>query len=317
MNATLCGLETRKKSYKDFLGLPTDFYFSSFRDKALFNLEKLCDMIWMKRIFSNMFLRNMLRDFGFRTSSSNNHGRFTPYFQYKIGSYQEDYYLYFPEEPYKRQYKNEIFNKLPWYDKEEIFKYLEFHYQAYEDSEGFLHFLYCELSERLERKSRDGTRLKLQSALNWVTEKKQENQAHQILPIPQKPKQGIQAITENGQDDISEKVSPEKDELAQWVTSFLPTGDIQLNNHNHLEKLVQVFYLLQTTKAPDRIAKSEQIFKKFPNQDLASILFLHFDGFKDKKINTIEKYIKECRDRLKPENIKVKKLIEALEDFFY
>lgn len=121
-------------------------------------------MISVKKIFSNMFLRNMLRDFGFDTSWPKKSGHFTPYFQYKIGQYQEDYYLYFPEEPYERQYKNEIFNKLPAYDKYKIFEYLEFHYQSHNDNRAFLQFLDCEISERLERKPRNSTRFKLNSA---------------------------------------------------------------------------------------------------------------------------------------------------------
>ena len=69
-------------------------------------------MISKQRLFSNMFLRNMLADFGNRSAYSKTTGTFIPYFQYKIGAYQPDYYLYFPKEPYIRRYHNEIFNKL-------------------------------------------------------------------------------------------------------------------------------------------------------------------------------------------------------------
>jgi hypothetical protein len=48
-----------------------------------------------------MILRNMLAS--------------VPYFQYKIGPYQPDQYLYFPKEPFALRYKNEIFNKLHEY----------------------------------------------------------------------------------------------------------------------------------------------------------------------------------------------------------
>jgi len=39
-----------------------------------------------------------------------------PYFQYKIGPYQSDYYLYFAKQPYLQVYKNEIFNKMYEYE---------------------------------------------------------------------------------------------------------------------------------------------------------------------------------------------------------
>lgn len=54
-----------------------------------------------QKLFSNMILRNMLAS--------------VPYFQYKIGPYQPDQYLYFPKEPFALRYKNEIFNKLHEY----------------------------------------------------------------------------------------------------------------------------------------------------------------------------------------------------------
>ncbi|MEJ7684990.1 MAG: hypothetical protein WKG06_45525 [Segetibacter sp.] len=51
--------------------------------------------------------------------------------------------------------------------------------------------------------------------------------------------------------------------------------------------------------------------------DLAHILHLHFGAFKDKKVNTIQGNIKGATDNLNFKNREVKKLNEALEDFFY
>lgn len=71
-------------------------------------------MILKQRLFTNMFLRNILADFGRRSVGSTNE-KPTPYFQYRIGNYEPDYYLYFPKEPFRIQYKNEVFNKLREY----------------------------------------------------------------------------------------------------------------------------------------------------------------------------------------------------------
>jgi len=69
-------------------------------------------MNFKQKLFSSMFMRNMLASFGSRSAYSQATGSFVPYFQYKIGIYQADQYLYFPKEPFPLRYKNEIFNKL-------------------------------------------------------------------------------------------------------------------------------------------------------------------------------------------------------------
>src|ERR1700680_2912479 len=107
-------------------------------------------MAWKQKIFSNMFLRNMLADFGERSGYTKTPGNFIPYFQYKIGEYQPDHYLYFPSESFALRYKNEIFNKLNEYTGYDIIKFLEFHYSAYSDKPDFLRFLNYEISQRLK-----------------------------------------------------------------------------------------------------------------------------------------------------------------------
>ncbi len=97
-------------------------------------------MYLKKWLFSNMFFRNMLADFGERSAYSKAPGGFIPYFRYKIGSYQPDYYLYFPKEPYTIRYQNEIFNKLREYKGYDIITYLDFHYSAYKDKHSFFAF---------------------------------------------------------------------------------------------------------------------------------------------------------------------------------
>lgn len=120
-----------------------------------------------------MFPRNVLASFGNRSAYSHTPGSFEPYFQYKIGPYQWDQYLYFPKEPFALRYKNEIFNKLEEYSGYDTITYLEFHYIAYQDKQDFLRFLHYELSERLKFRPKN---TRLLSALNWVNKKKAEYQ---------------------------------------------------------------------------------------------------------------------------------------------
>jgi hypothetical protein len=108
-------------------------------------------MGWKQKLFSNMFFRNMLADFGERSAYSKTPGQFIPFFQYKIAPYQADSYLYFPTEPFSARYKNEIFNKLNEYTGYDIIKFLEFHYAAYPDKQDFIRFLHYEISERLKQ----------------------------------------------------------------------------------------------------------------------------------------------------------------------
>lgn len=293
-------------------------------------------MILKQRLFSNMFLRNMLADFGNRSIDSTTPGNFTPYFQYRLGNYQPGYYLYFPKEPYGVRYRNEVFNKLKEFSGFEIIRYLDFHYLAYPGKKEFLRFMQYELSSRIKKKPRSEFRLRLQSAAEWVTEKQQQIQAEQQAALKQDIERGVQEIvhskhtdSEQEKEEISVQVLSKKlgdhiehimtsaEENMQILAGSYITGQIELNNHNHLEKLVQLFILIQTVQAPHEKAKVEQLFKKFSGTDIASILHLHFEPFKNKKINTIQVRIREAAERINPNNPKVQKLTAALVEFFY
>lgn len=284
-------------------------------------------MISKQRLYSNMFLRNMFADLVGRSAYTKDPGGFVPYFQYKIEKPLRDYFLYFTEEPYALRYKNEVFNKLCTFSGADIPNFLDFHYAVYPDKEAFLRFLDFEIAERLKYKLNGGRGNKLESGLKWVNEKREglrelnrENcrlEAGQpkpyesesippgINPVPQK----LGATVTEWLDDVEERMEVFK--------SSIPAGNIQLNNHNHREKLIQLLYLVQTIQSPSRVGIGEQLFKKFTNQDLASILNLHFEGFTGKKLNTVEKNIRESRDLLRLDSPKVKKLEAALQDFFY
>lgn len=279
-----------------------------------------------QRLFSNMFIRNMLTDFGNRSAESNK-GKCTPYFQFKIEKYQPDYFLYFPKEPFVVRYKNEIFNKLQEYTGFDITRYLEFHYKEYGDKAAFLKFLKYESSERLKMNLARRFRQKLQSVQEWIIEKEQELKCFSTATSENKILAANFVINKTSDDvdndllqntrfKLHQLITTAEDQMEELVKSF-PTGAIQLNNHYHLEKVIQALILLQTVKAPDKIAKGEQLFKGFSATDLAFMLNLHFAEFKNMKPNTVQVKIKECNDRIKPDNNKVRQLTEALQDFFY
>jgi hypothetical protein len=292
-------------------------------------------MDWKQKLFSNMFFRNVLADFGERSAYTKTPGNFIPYFQYKVGPYQSDEYLYFPKEPFSLRYKNEIFNKLCEYTGYDIIKYLEFHYAAYPVSQDFLRFLQYEIAERSKGAVKKPRFPKLQSALSWVTEKKQELQKiqeeqllgeieHDVQAIiqnqptatPQQVDNQIKALSEKLGDHI-ERVMSETEKGIRDLTGSFVTGNIELNNHNHEEKLIQLLILLQQVQAPPELARAEQLFKKFSNTDIAAILNLHFNAFKDEKLNTAQRKVGIQGERIKSTNSRVKKLTEALQEFFY
>ncbi|HEU4633594.1 MAG TPA: hypothetical protein VFS22_06400 [Flavisolibacter sp.] len=283
-----------------------------------------------------MFLRNMLADVCNRSVHTNIPGNFTSYFQYRIGHYRPDYYLYFPKEPFVSRYYNEVFNKLQEYSAYELTKYLEFHYKAYNEKNDFLRFLRYELSERLTRKPPKRFCQKLRYSLEWVMEKQGEIRIQTEIILKEKKHQnGGEILFQEGSDanpkniehviqtlskkltEVMEQLMASTEERMESLTSSYITGHIELNNHNHLEKLIQLLVLLQTVQAPLKIARAEQMFKRFSATDIASILHLHFEAFRDKKINTLQVKIREASERLNPANPKVQKLSTALQDFFY
>jgi len=115
----------------------------------------------------------MLADFGTRSAYTGEAGGIIPYFQYRIGRYQRDYYLYVPKEPFTIRYHNEVFNKPFEYAGDDIFKYQDFHFEAFPEKSAFILFLDRQLTERLKKSYYSKERqIKLESAADWVAEKK-------------------------------------------------------------------------------------------------------------------------------------------------
>lgn len=228
-------------------------------------------------------------------------------------------------------YVNEIFNKLCEYNGYDIIKYLEFHYAAYENKPDFLRFLRYEISDRMNQ-VKNSWALKLQSALAWVEERQQEYKREQEARLQEEIQSGVREIVINQSTDSTEESNDQVKILSQKLSSRLEeimtttergmkeltgafiTGNVQLNNRNDENKIIQLFIFIQELQA----TSSQQLFKKFSSTDIASILHLHFDAFKNKKINTIQKKISELTEQLHTTNShKVKNLEVALQEFFH
>lgn len=277
-------------------------------------------MGWRQRLYSNMFLRNMLSDLLGRSAYSKEPGGFIPYFQYKLGSYNTDYYLYFPKEPFAIQYRNEIFNKLNGYAGHDVVSFLDFHYTRYQDKYAFLKYLQFEISDRLNMKLNKTRTQKLQTAQDWVSERQQELQS----ALKQEVKQDVRTIitsqevvnpliTERMVEDLSEKLTSLVEKLREGYT----TGNIRLAEQKHLVSLIQLFYLLQTLQSGTNGKVKQQLFSNFSAIDVASILRLHFTDYKDKQQNTIQKEIANITRNVDPSSERFKRLDKALQDFFF
>lgn len=291
-------------------------------------------MALRERLLSRIFFRSMLTAFGNRTPYAAKTKTFVAYFQYKIGPYQSDYYLYFAKQPYLQVYKNEIFNKMYEYEGYDLIRYLETHYKAFDDKADFIRFLRYETSERLKHKVSETYRQNLQATADWLTEKQGLYQAVQEKQLKARIEQDVRSTLDNqagsGLDTeeivrslsgklasrLEQLVSDTQDKMTSLADSF-PAANIELNNHNDLEKLIQLYILVMAIKGSGDANSGNRLFKRFSNTDLASILHLHFRPFKSKKFNTVQLKITECGDRLKINNQRVQKLQQALTEFFY
>ena len=283
-------------------------------------------------------LRNLASDvIGYPVSAAKKN--FIPYFQYKIGVYQRDYYLHFTAAPTSIRYTNDIFNKLYEYNGYEIIQYVEFHYAAYDNKVDFIRFLNYETESRLKLKLGKSFSAKLETVLGWLTEKQQEQQTarqqelkvhleQKVYNIIEKEANKDNTLQQSDKDNIAKEIANSltpyldnliaaSEEKMEVIAAGYVMGNLQLNNHSHLEKLMQLFNIIRTITAPKELAKGEQLFKQFTVLDLAQVLHFHFEAFKDKKVNTIQGNIKEATDRYRNDNPKVQKLNKALEEFFY
>ena len=154
-------------------------------------------MALKQRLFTNMFLRNLLGYFGSRSTYYPSKNSIIPYFQYRIGAYHPDHYLYFPKEPFALMYKNEIFNKLKEYKGYHIIRYLEFHYLRFPDKNDFLRFLLYEASERVKLRLINSQKLRLQTVIEWISEKQKEQQKLEKQELTRQIEQDVRTALNN------------------------------------------------------------------------------------------------------------------------
>ncbi|GAC1416476.1 MAG: hypothetical protein NVS1B13_02220 [Flavisolibacter sp.] len=270
-----------------------------------------------ERLFSNTFSRNIFTDLGFRSNDSipKNENLF---FQYRIGKYQQDYYLYFPKEPLEVQYKNEIFNKIREYSGYEISRYLSFHFDAFENKNQFLEFLKYEIEERFKLNVSKKFNSRLILVQKWIEEK------GLTVAAPQK------SLSKRGQtgdhnefdsDDYSrrlESILATAEEKMEVLSKTYNPGNIELVNSANNTKLIQLFILLRDLKTTYKKGVSqEQLFKSFSSSDIASLLQQHFIHFQNKKINTVQKEITAVNAEIDNHQEGIRKLNKALIEFFF
>ena len=179
--------------------------------------------------------------------------------------------MYFTSAPNNIRYTNYIFNKLHQYDGYDVIRFVEFHLAAYHEKADFVRFLKYETSQRLKAQPGKAFKIKLESVLDWLAEKQEEqrllqpevktNLEHQVYKLVE---EGVnkssssfqQPDTENITKEIVDTLSPYLNNLVETteekmkaVTDAYITGHIQINNHNHLEKILQLLYLIQNITA--------------------------------------------------------------------
>jgi hypothetical protein len=248
------------------------------------------------KLTNNLFLRTMLRNFNLLAASDAAGQPLTPYFQYKIGPYRNDHFLYFKREPNWLRYKCEAFDKLNALAGYDIPRYLDFHYSAYADKEDFRRFLRYEMANRLTAPQKDPG-ADYQTVLQWL----EEQEARASAKISAAP--AIQ-VDESVMELMQEK-------LSEMGRSF--AGKIVITDPQQLEGLIQLLILLKDLRAPGKTG--EALFSSFSTTDLAAIL-RQFTELKDYKLNTLQKKIAECNAAMHA-NDRIAPLQEALIQFFF
>ena len=223
----------------------------------------------------------------------------TPYFQYKIGAYQKDYYLYFRREPNWLRYKVEAFDKMIAMSGYDIPRFLDFHYAAYSDKEDFLRFLRYEITSRLAyvEKHPKSDVPGYHVILKWLAEKG-ALEAVKSSALPATDWQ--EAVTEIFQQS-----------LAELSRSY--AGNIVIRDPRQLERLIQLLILVKDLRSPGK--KGDALFIDFSTTDLAAILRQVAD-LREYKVNTLQKKIADCNHTMR-DDARAAALREALVQYFF
>jgi hypothetical protein len=243
------------------------------------------------QLTNNLFLRAILRAFHLLPAAGADQP-LIPYFKYKIGPYQNDQCLYFKREPSALRYKYEAFDKLNSLAGYDIPRFLDFHYSAYPDKEDFRRFLRYEITGPLAH-PRSGFR-NYQVVLQWL----EEQEAAKIAVTS--------AITEDNR--VGELMEETMSELKR---SF--DGKIVINGPQQLERLIQLLILVRDLRAPGKTG--EALFSTFSTTDMAAIL-RQFTELQEYKLNTLQKKIAECNERMRGD-ARIAPMQEALLRYFF
>jgi hypothetical protein len=272
---------------------------------------------WM----SNPTSRTLLGIFGFRRPGFlHRNDPYVAFFQYRIGPDQCDYYLYFESPPKKFGYRNEVFRKMREYNGHDLICFIEFHYKACEDKDGFISWIKYETLEQLnflqpEGRSKVGfmtEKGRMEAMLLWAQEEGKKLQAIAQLPPPE-----MTQVPEIIQGSVAEGKQDPVDKIEEEISALLRThqGRIDLlYNEHHMKKVIQVLSLLQDLREPGK--KGLPLFKNFTDMDMAALL-RQFVQFGDYKTNTLQVKISGIKSEMKLNDPALENLVKALQDFFF
>jgi hypothetical protein len=296
---------------------------------------------------NKMLLRNIGLIYGEINNYSKQPGHFTPYFQFEIGPYRDDFILYFPKLPNAILYYNSIFLKLWAYKPQDSVKYIESHYNLYPDKNDFLLFLKRELQHRTAQLRKGSNKESISSiGLDWVNEKlarqKDEqkistynqfirqdftvivkNELQQVLPPNNSPAQmPLDQLTDAIARNLEAKASAILDNTETKIMELADKyeiGEIQLTNQEKAEKLIALFLCLKNlTGRPNRRNKTgEYLFSAMDLNDIANILRLHFIPWKGQKLDSVAKRIYAVNATYKTDDPDLRELSKALQKYFF
>jgi len=296
---------------------------------------------------NKMLLRNIGLIYGEINNYSKQPGHFTPYFQFEVGPYRDDFILYFPKLPNAILYYNSIFLKLWAYKPQDSVKYIESHYNLYPDKNDFLLFLKRELQHRTAQLRKGSNKESISSiCLDWVNEKiarqKDEqkiatynqfirqdftvivkNELQQVLPPNTSPAQmPLDQLTDAIARNLEAKASAILDNTETKIMELADKyeiGEIQLTNQERAEKLIALFLCLKNlTGKPNRRNKTgEYLFSAMDLNDIANILRLHFIPWKGQKLDSVAKRIYAVNATYKTDDPDLRELSKALQKYFF
>ena len=298
-------------------------------------------------LMNKMLLRNIGLIYGEINNYSKQPGHFTPYFQFEVGPYRDDFILYFPKLPNAILYYNSIFLKLWAYKPQDSVKYIESHYNLYPDKNDFLLFLKRELQHRTAQLRKVSNKESISSiCLDWVNEKiarqKDEqkiatynqfirqdftvivkNELQQVLPPNNSPAQmPLDQLTDAIARNLEAKASAILDNTETKIMELADKyeiGEIQLTNQERAEKLIALFLCLKNlTGKPNRRNKTgEYLFSAMDLNDIANILRLHFIPWKGQKLDSVAKRIYAVNATYKTDDPDLRELSKALQKYFF